>query len=314
MACTDRHYRYLLRIITRHALLYTEMVTTGAILFGDRERYLRFDAFEHPVALQLGGSDPTAMAECAKFGAEQGYDEVNINVGCPSDRVQSGRFGACLMAEPDTVARCVDAMRQATDVSITVKTRIGIDELDSFDALCAFVTAVANAGCQTFIVHARKAWLKGLSPRENREIPPLRYDVVEKLKSVFPDLTIILNGGITDVPNGRAHLSYVDGIMVGREAYRNPAALADVDSLYFDRTYAPQTREQIARRYMEYVDNALSEGTPLLRMTRHLIGLYQGVPGGRAWRRHLSEHAHRKGAGIEVIEDALHKVQSYMTR
>ena len=233
MACTDRHERYLLRCISSRVLLYTEMLTTAAVLHGDRDRLLRFDVSEHPLALQLGGNDPGDMAQCARIGADWGYDEINMNVGCPSDRVQSGRFGACLMAEPGLVADCVVAMQAIVGLPITVKTRIGIDDNDSFDALCRFVEIVSAAGCDTFIVHARKAWLRGLSPRDNRNVPPLRYEVVYQLKRVFPDLTFVINGGIADAETARKHLRNVDGVMVGRAVYSNPFLLAEVDRQIF---------------------------------------------------------------------------------
>jgi tRNA-dihydrouridine synthase A len=226
---TDRHYRYFARLITRHTLLYTEMVTTGALIHGERDRFLRFDPAEHPLALQLGGSDPDEMATCARMGADWGYDEININVGCPSDRVQSGRFGACLMAEPGLVADCVAAMKAVVEVPVTVKSRIGIDDLDSYELLAAFTDSVATAGCDVLIVHARKAWLKGLSPKENRDVPPLRYDVVERLKRDFPALTMVVNGGITTLQQAKAHLQTLDGVMIGREAYQNPWMLAEAD-------------------------------------------------------------------------------------
>jgi tRNA-dihydrouridine synthase A len=305
MDCTDRHLRFLLRLISRRALLYTEMVTTGAVIHGDRRRFLSFHPDEHPLALQLGGSDPQDMARCAALAAEAGFDEVNVNVGCPSDRVQSGRFGACLMAEPARVAECVSAMRAAAGLPVTVKTRIGIDHRDSFEALLEFVDTVNAAGCETFIVHARKAWLEGLSPRENRSVPPLRYDVVMRLKQQRPRLEIVLNGGIASLDEAEGHLDVVDGVMLGRAAYHNPYLLAGVDARFFGEHGAPRERTEVLRAYIDYVEARLGEGVPLPRMSRHLVGLFLGQPGARAWRRALSEQAHRAGAGTEVIEAAL---------
>ncbi|MFP4161905.1 MAG: tRNA dihydrouridine(20/20a) synthase DusA, partial [Ectothiorhodospira sp.] len=301
---TDRHFRYFLRLITRRTFLYTEMVTTAALMHGDAHRHLRFDPAEHPVALQLGGSDPGDLTRAARMGADWGYDEVNLNVGCPSDRVHSGRFGACLMAEPDRVAEGVRAMKAAVEIPVTVKCRIGIDDLDSEAHLFRFVDRVASAGCDLFIVHARKAWLQGLSPKQNREIPPLCYERVHRLKAAFPQQTVVINGGLATVEQMQAQLAHVDGVMVGREAYHNPYMLAGVDAaLYGDEGPVP-TRHQVVERFLPYVEARLAEGLPLQTMTRHILGLFQGVPGARAWRRHLSEHAHRPGAGAEVIRQA----------
>jgi tRNA-dihydrouridine synthase A len=304
MDWTDRHCRYFLRLISRHVLLYTEMVTTGALLHGDRERFLAYHPDEHPLALQLGGSEPAELAACARMAEAHGYDEVNLNVGCPSDRVQSGRFGACLMAEPELVAECVAAMRGACGIPVTVKTRIGIDERDSYEDLTDFVSSVQGAGCRTFIIHARKAWLEGLSPKENREIPPLRYDVVHRLKADFPQLTIILNGGLKDLDTMAEELARVDGVMLGREAYHNPYLLAEVDRRFYGDGHRVPSRHEVVARFLPYVAARLPEGVPLQAMTRHILGLFQGQPGARAWRRHLSENAHRRGAGVEVIEQA----------
>ncbi|OOG25925.1 tRNA dihydrouridine(20/20a) synthase DusA [Thioalkalivibrio denitrificans] len=308
MDWTDRHCRYFLRLITRHTLLYTEMVTTGALLHGDASRLLAYHPHEHPVALQLGGSEPGELAACARLAEAQGYDQVNLNVGCPSDRVQSGRFGACLMAEPQLVADCVAAMNAACAVPVTVKTRIGIDDRDAYEDLVSFVDTVRAAGCRTFIVHARKAWLQGLSPRENREIPPLRYDVVHRLKADFPDLEIILNGGLQDLDSAAEHLGRLDGVMFGREAYHNPYMLVQVDRRVFGDDHPVPTRHQVVADLLPYVSERLDEGVPLQAMTRHILGLFQGCPGARAWRRHLSENAHRTGAGIEVIRAAAARV------
>lgn len=301
---TDRHCRYFLRLITRHTLLYTEMVTTGALIHGDRERHLGFDPLEHPVALQLGGSDPRDMALCARLGADWGYDEININVGCPSDRVQNGRFGACLMAEPRVVADCVGAMKEAVDLPVTVKTRIGIDERDSYGELLDFVGQLAEAGCDALIVHARKAWLQGLSPRENREIPPLRYDWVERLKGDFPALPVCINGGIQTLDAALGFVERLDGVMIGREAYQNPWMLAQADRLIFGDPAPTPRRLEVLERFLPYVEQRLAAGVPLSAMTRHILGLFQGQPGARAWRRHLSENAHRPGAGLEVLRAA----------
>ncbi len=305
---TDRHYRYFIRLLSRHTLLYTEMVTTGAILRGDRQRLLAHDPAEHPLALQLGGSDPAELTRCARIAADRGYDELNLNVGCPSDRVQSGRFGACLMAEPDLVAACVAAMRAATDLPVTVKTRIGIDERDSYQELADFVRRVAAGGCTVFIVHARKAWLSGLSPKENREIPPLRYEVVHRLKRDFPELTIVLNGGLTTLEQVTEQLRQVDGAMIGRAAYENPYLLAEVDRRFFGSSAPPPNRHQVVRALLPYLEERLRAGTPLQCMTRPILGLFQGIPGARAWRRVLSERAWRHGAGVEVVEAALERV------
>ena len=305
---TDRHYRYFIRLLSRHTLLYTEMVTTGAILRGDRERLLAHDPAEYPLALQLGGSDPAELARCARIATDWGYDEINLNVGCPSDRVQSGRFGACLMAEPDLVAACVAAMRAATDLPVTVKTRIGIDERDSYQELADFVRRVAAGGCTVFIVHARKAWLSGLSPKENREIPPLRYEVVHQLKRDFPELTIVLNGGLTTLEQVTEQLRQVDGVMIGRAAYENPYLLAEVDRRFFGSSASPPNRHQVVRALLPYLEERLRAGTPLQCMTRPILGLFQGIPGARAWRRVLSERAWRHGAGVEVVEAALERV------
>jgi tRNA-dihydrouridine synthase A len=309
MDWTDRHDRYFLRLITRRALLYTEMVTSAAVVRGDRERLIGFDQAEHPVALQLGGSDPDELAHAAAIGADFGYDEINLNVGCPSDRVQSGRFGACLMAEPRLVADCVAAMRAAVGVPVTVKCRIGIDDQDSETALDDLVGAVAEAGCDTVIVHARKAWLAGLSPKENREIPPLDHARVYRLKAARPGLAIVINGGILSLDEAEDHLSRVDGVMLGRAAYHNPYILADADRRFFGSDDEPPSRADVVERLIPYIEHRLGEGVPLHRVTRHILGLYQGVPGARAWRRHLSENAHRRGAGVEVVGEALALVE-----
>lgn len=290
---TDRHCRYLLRLISHHVLLYSEMIPTGAILHGDRDRYLAFHYAEHPVAVQLGGSDPRALARCAQLAQEYGYDEVNLNVGCPSERVGEGGFGACLMAEPQRVAAAVTAMREAVNIPVTVKTRLGVDDRDSYEALLEFLQIVSSAGCHTFILHARKAWLKGLSPRENREIPPLRYDLVHRVKRDMPALQIILNGGITRLDELEAQLSKVDGVMIGREVYRNPYLLADVDQRFCGSTTPAASREAVLEAYLAYMDGQSRSGVPFRRLAHPLLGLYQGVTGARRWRRHLSEYASR---------------------
>jgi len=305
---TDRYCRYFLRQISRHVVLYTEMVTTGALLHRDPARFLDYHPDEHPIALQLGGSEPRALAACARLAEEWRYDEVNLNVGCPSDRVQSGRFGACLMAEPPLVADCVAAMSEATGLAITVKHRIGIDDMDSYEQLSHFVATVSQAGCSTFIVHARKAWLQGLSPKQNREIPPLQYEVVHRLKQDFPQLEIILNGGLKTLPQMEQQLGQVDGIMIGREAYQNPWVLAQVDARIFGKTAAPLTRQQVVEKMRPFVEQQLALGVPVHRVTRHMLGLFQGQPGARAWRRHLSENVHRPGTGPEILNQALARV------
>jgi tRNA-dihydrouridine synthase A len=309
MDWSDHHCRYFWRLLTRRALLYTEMVTTGALIHGDRERFLHFNPEEHPVALQLGGSDPAELARCARWAEEWGYDEVNLNCGCPSDRVQSGMFGACLMARPRLVADGVKAMRDACTIPVTVKHRIGIDEMESYDELASFVEPIADAGCSVFIVHARKAWLQGLSPKENREIPPLNYPWVYRLKQDFPALTVVLNGGIQSLAACREHLQRVDGVMIGREAYQNPWMLAEVDRALFGMDNPVQSRDDVLDSLLPYVERQLARGAHLNHITRHILGLYQGVPGARKFRRHLSENAYRKDAGLEVLTEALSLVQ-----
>jgi len=301
MEWTDRHFRRFIRLISHHALLYTEMVVAGALIHGERDRLLAFDPSEHPLALQLGGSDSTELARCANIAEAYGYDEVNLNVGCPSDRVRNGRFGACLMAEPDLVARCVDAMSEVVSIPVTVKTRIGVDQRDAYEDLSSFVETVASAGCRTFIIHARKAWLNGLSPKENRAVPPLRYDVVRRIKENFSGLEIILNGGITDLDQVRSHMKVVDGVMIGREAYHNPYLLAEVDGRFYHNHHSIPSREEVLHAYLPYVDRQLRSGVRLQAMTRHLLGLYHAVPGARRWRRYLSEHANKAGADARVI-------------
>jgi len=303
MDWTDRHCRVLHRLLSARARLYTEMVTADAILHGDRERLIGFSAVEHPVALQLGGSEPKKLANAAKIGADFGYDEINLNVGCPSDRVQSGCFGAALMREPERVAECVAAMRAAVSLPITVKCRIGVDDQEPKEALPALVGACAQAGVDTFAVHARKAWLSGLSPRENREVPPLDYGLVYELKQTRPDLTILINGGIASLDEAQAHLAHVDGVMLGRAAYQTPAMLLDVDARFFgeDRRELPDAVDA----YLDYIATRLADGAPLNAMTKHMLGLFHGRPGARLFRRHLSENATRRGAGFSVLREAL---------
>ncbi|MFV0278302.1 MAG: tRNA dihydrouridine(20/20a) synthase DusA [Parahaliea sp.] len=305
---SDRHCRFFWRLLSREARLYTEMVTTGALIHGDRERYLAFDAQEQPLALQLGGSDPAELARCARWAQDWGYDEVNLNCGCPSDRVQSGAFGACLMARPALVADGVRAMREACTLPVTVKHRIGIDDMESYQQLLDFVATVAQAGCEVFIVHARKAWLQGLSPKENREIPPLNYPWVYRLKRDLPALTVVINGGIQTLEDCQRHLAHVDGVMLGREAYHNPWCLAEVDPLLFGMDKPAASRDDVMRALLPYVEQQLASGARLNHITRHILGLYQGVPGARRFRRHLSENAFRADAGIDVLRAALGRV------
>ncbi len=307
---TDRHDRYFLRLISRQALLYTEMVTTGAMLHGDQARFLAFDEAEHPIALQVGGSDPEAMARCAELAQQWGYDEVNINVGCPSDRVQNGMFGACLMASPALVAESVKAMQAATDLPVTVKHRIGIDDQDDYADLENFVAQVAEAGCRSFIVHARKAWLKGLSPKENRDIPPLNYERVYRLKQEHPELEIIINGGIKTLDECEQHLQQVDGVMLGREVYHNPYILAEVDARFYGDDKPVPDRDAVVETMRPYIERHLQDGGRLHQITRHMHGLYHGLPGARLWRRHLSDHGNRRGADFGVVEEALAKVRA----
>ena len=305
---TDRHCRYFHRLLSKQAVLYTEMVTTGALLHGDPERHLRFNPAEHPVALQLGGSDPQEMAECARLAESYGYDEVNINVGCPSERVQKGAFGACLMAEPQLIADCVAAMRAAVTIPVTVKNRIGIDDQDDYGGLHQFISTVSQAGCETFIIHARKAWLQGLSPKENRDIPPLRYELVYQIKQEFPQLEIIINGGITTLEQCQQHLQHVDGVMVGREAYHNPWLLAQVDPLIYGIDAPFLDRKAVLEAFLDYVQAQQAAGVALNHLSRHILGLFQGMPGARGFRRLISENAHKADAGIELLREAAKKI------
>ncbi len=305
MDWTDRYCRSFHRVLSRHTRLYTEMVTTGAVIHGPRERLLGFDPDEHPVAVQLGGSNPHDLAIAARLCAETGYDEINLNVGCPSDRVQDGRFGACLMAEPQLVGECVAAMKAVVSIPVTVKCRIGIDDQDTEQSLDALADAVVSAGVDALIVHARKAWLKGLSPKENRDIPPLDYHRVYRLKQRLPQLLIAINGGITSLEQARDHLCHVDGVMIGRAAYQDPALLLGADALVFGDQSRPLTADEAIELYLPYVEKKLEEGVRLSNITRHMLGLYNGLPGARAFRRHLSTEAVKPGADIQVIREAV---------
>ncbi len=309
MDWTDRHCRYFHRQLSKHARLYTEMVTTGALQHGDIPRHLAFDRAEHPIALQLGGIAPDALARAAELGAKYGYDELNLNCGCPSDRVQDGGFGACLMMGPKQVADGVRIMRNASGLPVTVKCRIGVDYSEDYTFLRDFVAPIAEQGCTTFIVHARKAWLTGLSPKENREIPPLRYDTVYRLKQDFPALTIVINGGIHTVEECLAHLRQVDGVMLGREVYENPYRLAEIDARLFGDTAAPPSRVEVVERMRDYIEDELSQGNSLAHISRHMLGLYRNQPGGRMFRRVLSEHEPGRDADWETMEMALIEVE-----
>ena len=305
---TDRHCRYFHRLLAPDALLYTEMVTTGALIHGDRARHLAYNPEEHPLALQLGGSEPADLAACAKMAESAAYDEVNLNVGCPSDRVQKGRFGACLMREGALVRDCVAAMRDAVGIAVTVKTRLGVDEHDSYDFFSDFVGTVAQSGCGTFIVHARKAWLSGLSPKQNREVPPLHYDRVSRLKSEHPELEIILNGGIGTAEEAQQWLAEFDGVMIGRAAYQSPWILARLQQDVFGREGVPD-RAGAVREMTAYLQRQVGQGLPAQHVTRHVLGLFQGRPGAKRWRRYLSEHAHREPGNAGILEDALAAMQ-----
>lgn len=309
MDWTTPHFRYLARLLSRHTLLYTEMVTTGALIHGDTDRFLRHDELEYPLALQLGGSDAGELAHCARLAQQYGFDEVNLNVGCPSDRVQNNMIGACLMGHPAKVAEGVSAMIEATELPVTVKHRIGINGRDSWEELCEFVETVAAAGCQTFIVHARIAILEGLSPKENRDIPPLKYDWVYRLKQQYPKLEIIINGGIKTFEECHHHLAHTDGVMLGREAYHNPWMLAGVDPAFFGEAAPVASRQEALRAMFPFIQQELDRGVYLTHITRHIMGLFLGMPGGRQFRRHLSENANKPGSGLEVIEQALAKIR-----
>ncbi|MGF1684379.1 tRNA dihydrouridine(20/20a) synthase DusA [Photobacterium minamisatsumaniensis] len=309
---TDRHCRYFHRLLSDNTQLYTEMVTTGAIIHGKAD-YLAYNEEEHPLVLQLGGSNAADLATCAKLAYERGYDEINLNVGCPSDRVQNGRFGACLMGEAELVAQCVSAMREVADIPVSVKTRIGIDEQDSYQFLTDFIATVSEkSGCQDFTIHARKAWLKGLSPKENREIPPLDYPRVYQLKQDFPHLTMAVNGGVKTLEEIEAHLMHLDGVMVGREAYQNPYLLAEIDHRLFGCDKPMKKRREIVEAMYPYIERQLTNGAYLGHISRHMLGLFQSMPGARQWRRHISENAHKPGAGIEVLQQAMAKIPAHL--
>ncbi|MGB2926715.1 MAG: tRNA dihydrouridine(20/20a) synthase DusA [Limnothrix sp.] len=302
---TDRHFRYLIRQMTRRALLHTEMVTTPAIIHGDRPKLLDFSSAEHPISLQLGGDQPEELARCATIGKDWGYDEINLNVGCPSPRVQKGNFGACLMAQPELVADCVAAMQSAVKIPVTVKHRIGVDNQDSYEDLCHFVETVAETGCTRFSVHARKAWLKGLSPKENRTVPPLRYEDVYRLKKDFPQLWIEINGGITNIEQTQAQLKHVDAVMIGRAAYDNPYSFATVDRDIYGEDIQPKTRHEIVEAMLPYIDSFEQRGLRLHSISRHMLTLFLGKPGTKAWKRYITEEGRGQQANRQVIEKAL---------
>lgn len=305
MDWTDRHYRYFMRLITRHTLLYTEMITASAILYGDRTKLLGFSAEEKPLVLQVGGDDPLKLQDCAVIAQEMGYDQINLNVGCPSDRVQNGHFGACLMAKPHTVAECISAMKSRVKIPVTVKNRIGIDDLDRYEDMRNFVSIVAEAGCEHFIIHARKAWLKGLNPKQNRTIPPLRYEDVYRLKQEFPHLIIEINGGVKTWSATQDHLQQVDAVMIGRMAYETPYQFAMVDRLFYNDPSPVLTRHQVVAKMSDYIEKMQSQGVRLNAITRHILELFAGERGTKAWKRYISENAHSPSAGVEVLKTAL---------
>lgn len=310
MTHTDRHFRYFLRLISPHVMLYTEMITTGAMLNGDVKAMLKFDPTEHPIGIQLGGSDPEQLKRCAMIAQDAGYDEINLNVGCPSDRVQTGKFGACLMTEPELVADAVSTMSNAVDIPVSVKSRIGVDEMDSYAEFAHFIHSIEATGCQTYIIHARKAWLKGLSPRQNREIPPLKYDYVHRLKKENPALEIIINGGLNSVGEIKTQLQFVDGVMIGRAVCNNPYLLAQANLDIFNDHTIHNTRHEIIEKYSDYIEKELKNGTNLGHMGRHILGIFQGQQGARAYRRFLSENIHKPESGIEVIREAINLVSA----
>ncbi|MEH6444534.1 MAG: tRNA dihydrouridine(20/20a) synthase DusA [Oceanospirillaceae bacterium] len=313
MDWTDRHCRHFHRSISRNTLLYTEMVTTGALIYGDKHRHLNYNQSEHPLALQLGGSNPQELALCAKMAEDYGYDEVNLNVGCPSDRVQNNMIGACLMGHPQLVAQCINEMQNAVNIPVTIKHRLGIDDLDSDELLQDFVNTVQQAGCRTFIVHARKAILAGLSPKQNRDVPPLQYERVYKLKQLFGHLEIIINGGVKSIKEAQLHLENVDGVMIGREAYHNPfTVLSEVDALFYNDVNRVNTREQVLENMLPYISQQLSAGVPLSYITRHMLGLFHGMKGGKQFRRVISEQAYKKDASIQVLSQAFEKVEAFL--
>jgi tRNA-dihydrouridine synthase A len=308
MDYTDRHFRYFMRQISKKTLLYTEMITTPAIKYGNRHKLLDFSPEEHPVSLQLGGDNPTELAECAKIGEDWGYDELNLNVGCPSPRVQNGNFGACLMTQPELVAKIIATMQKAVTIPVTVKHRIGVDNCDSYDDLAKFVRIVSESGCQKFIVHARKAWLQGLSPKENRTIPPLRYNDVYRLKRDFPHLTIEINGGITTLEQVREHLKFVDGVMIGRAACDHPYLFATVDQEFYQDSSQPPSRQEVIQAMLPYIDYWVAQGVKLNSIIRHLLQIFAGEPGTKVWKRYLAENAHLESANSQVIRSALAKI------
>lgn len=305
---TDRHFRYFLRLISRHTVLFTEMITTHALLHGDRHYLLDFHPAEHPLVLQLGGSDPTALAQCANIAEDAGYDEINLNIGCPSDRVQKGRFGACLMKEPELVADCVATMRNTVSIPVTVKARLGVDDVDSYDHVAGFIATVSAAGCKVFYMHARKAWLKGLSPKQNRNIPPLKYEMVTHLAADFPNLEFIINGGITSIEEIHSHLAQVNGVMLGRQLYENPFILNDADSLLFNDSRAQLSRHQILDHYIDYVAQQLENGVKFHSLVRHILGLFHGQPGARLWRRTLTEGSRQGQGDMNTIHKAMQNI------
>jgi len=310
MDYTDRHDRYLLRLISKKMWLFTEMITSNTMLNADPQRFLKHHQSEHPVAIQLGGSNPVDLATCTKMSEQAGFDEVNLNVGCPSDRVKSGQFGASLMATPELVGQCVNAMQSHVRIPVTVKCRLGIDDMDEYHHLKHFVSVVADAGCEIFYIHARKAWLKGLSPKENRDIPPLNYEAVYRIKEEFPQLTIVINGGIKTLAEARQHLEHVNGSMIGREAYSNPYMLSEVDYLLYEDKSPVLSRREVLSQYLDYIDNEMASGTSLTLMSRHVLGLFQGIPGAKAWRRHISENAYKKGCNSQLLLKASEFIQS----
>ncbi|MDA8561798.1 tRNA dihydrouridine(20/20a) synthase DusA [Gammaproteobacteria bacterium] len=303
MEYTDKHFRYFLRLIAPSVLLYTEMVTTGALIHADYKRFLSFNSNEHPIALQLGGNNPKDLAYCAKLGEDFGYDEINLNVGCPSNRVKNGAFGASLMLNPDLVAECIESMSNAVTIPVTIKCRVGVDDLDSYADLFKFINITSSAGCNIFIIHARKAWLNGLSPKQNREIPPLQYDVVRKIKTDFPNLSLTINGGIKNILEVDDHLKFVDGVMIGREAYFNPYLLADINRKYYN-TKEILSRHEVVENFLPYIEENLKY-TKLSNITRHILSLFHGLPGAKKWRRHLSENVHKTDCGIKLVKEAL---------
>jgi len=313
MDWSDRHCRYLWRLLSKHTVLYSEMVTTGALIHGEAARFLQFNSEEEPVALQLGGSDPTDLATCARMAEQWGYNEVNLNCGCPSDRVQNGMIGAILMKHPERVADCIKAMQDAVSIDVTIKHRIGVDDMEDYAGLVDFVGTIAETGCRTFVVHARKAWLQGLSPKQNREVPPLQYEMVYDLKRQFPELEIIINGGLHSMELCQEQLPHLDGVMVGREAYSNPYLLATVDQDIYGASSEAPSRRDVAEQFMNYCQQQMDKGLKLKYMSRHMLGLFQGEYGARAFRRHISENAYKDGAGIDVLEQAIKLTEKSIT-